>query len=204
MHLPAVLRGSKLGQTWMLVSGSMPDALALEALTSLFLDHRGVHRAKVSGPARTLAGQWTKYRYGPGFSAPYSPSANPSSKFSTKYTAPGSTQKTQMKQNPAVEHNLDVTLFEVLHGCTKKMKVTRTVMSPDGRTSKREEKVLTINVKPGWKAGTKITFHREGDQIPGTIPADIVFIIRDKPHPLFKRVGADVHYQKRVSLEECL
>ena len=25
--------------------------------------------------------------------------------------------------------------------------------------------VLTINVKPGWKSGTKITFQREGDQV---------------------------------------
>ena len=27
------------------------------------------------------------------------------------------------------------------------------------------DQVLTINVKPGWKSGTKITFQREGDQV---------------------------------------
>ena len=37
-------------------------------------------------------------------------------------------------------------------------------MAGDG-TAKKEEKVLTINVKPGWKSGTKITFQREGDQV---------------------------------------
>ena len=62
--------------------------------------------------------------------------------------------------------------------------------------------VLTINVKPGWKSGTKITFQREGDQAPNKIPADIVFIIRDKPHALFKREGCDLKYTAKVSLKE--
>ena len=35
--------------------------------------------------------------------------------------------------------------------------------------------VLTINVKPGWKSGTKITFQREGDQVSFII--GMIFII---------------------------
>lgn len=112
--------------------------------------------------------------------------------------------KPQNRQDPPIEHDLQVTLEEVFRGCVKKMKISRKVMGPDGRTSRREEKVLTISVKPGWKAGTKITFQREGDQMPGTIPADIVFTIRDKPHPLFKRDGADLRYVAKVSLKEAL
>lgn len=64
--------------------------------------------------------------------------------------------------------------------------------------------MLTINVKPGWKAGTKITFQKEGDQSPGTTPADIVFIIRDKPHELFKRDGVDIRYTAKITLREAL
>ncbi|KAL3192929.1 hypothetical protein MRX96_058441 [Rhipicephalus microplus] len=101
------------------------------------------------------------------------------------------------RQDPAIEHDLHVTPEEVLHGCTKKMKISQKVMGPDGRTPKREEKVLTIIVKTGWKAGTKITFQREGDQLRGTIPDDIVFIIRDKPHPQFKKEGTDIRYAAR-------
>lgn len=59
-------------------------------------------------------------------------------------------------------------------------------MNPDQQSSHIEDKVLTINIKPGWKSGTKITFPKEGDQNPGRIPADIVFVIKDKPHPRFK------------------
>ena len=62
--------------------------------------------------------------------------------------------------------------------------------------------MLTINVKPGWKSGTKITFQREGDQAPNKIPADIVFIIRDKPHVHFRREGPDLKYSCKISLKE--
>jgi DnaJ-class molecular chaperone len=52
--------------------------------------------------------------------------------------------------------------------------------------------VLTINIKPGWNNGTRITFPEEGDVYPGRVPADIAFIIKDKPHPKFTRDGADI------------
>lgn len=104
-------------------------------------------------------------------------------------------------QDPPIEHDLYVSLEDITKGCTKKMKISRKVLQPDGST-KKEDKVLTINVKPGWKAGTKITFQREGDQGRNKIPADIVFIIRDKPHPHFKREGSDIRYTAKVSLKQ--
>jgi hypothetical protein len=54
--------------------------------------------------------------------------------------------------------------------------------------------VLTINVKPGWKNGTRITFPKEGDVYPGRLPADITFVIKDKMHPKFKRDGSDIRF----------
>lgn len=104
-------------------------------------------------------------------------------------------------QDPAIEHDLYVSLEDITKGCTKKMKISRKVLQPDG-TTRKEDKVLTINVKPGWKAGTKITFQREGDQGRNKIPADIVFIIRDKPHSHFKREGSDIRYTAKVSLKQ--
>ncbi len=38
----------------------------------------------------------------------------------------------------------------------------------------------------------------------GRIPADIIFIIRDKPHPLFKREGSDLRYVARLTLKQAL
>lgn len=116
----------------------------------------------------------------------------------------GSPRKTRPKQDPTIEHQLLVSLEEVLKGCTKKMKITRKVLNADGKSYRKEDKVLTINVKPGWKAGTKITFQREGDQNVNAIPADIVFVIKDKPHPHFKREGADIIYTAKISLKDAL
>ncbi len=109
--------------------------------------------------------------------------------------------KKEKVQDPPVEHDLFVTLEDICKGVTKRMKISRRVVGNDGSVRK-EEKVLTINVKPGWKSGTKITFQREGDQAPNKIPADIVFIIRDKPHALFKREGSDLKYTAKVTLKE--
>jgi len=61
-----------------------------------------------------------------------------------------------------------------------------------------------IPIKKGWKNGTKITFEREGDELPGVIPADIVFVLNTKPHPRFEREGDDLVYTATVPLEQAL
>ncbi|XP_061708342.1 dnaJ protein homolog 1 [Cydia pomonella] len=115
----------------------------------------------------------------------------------------GSPSRKEKTQDPPIEHDLYVSLEDIARGCVKKMKISRRVIQPDG-TSKKEDKVLTIHVKPGWKAGTKITFQKEGDQGRNKIPADIVFIIRDKPNPLFKREGSDIRHTAKISLKQAL
>lgn len=107
-------------------------------------------------------------------------------------------------QDPAVIRELQVSLEEVLSGTTKKLKITRKVLNSDGRTTRSEDKILTIDIKPGWKAGTKITFPKEGDQTPHNVPADIVFVIKDKPHMLFTRDGSDIRYKANISLRDAL
>ncbi|XP_027205956.1 dnaJ homolog subfamily B member 4-like isoform X1 [Dermatophagoides pteronyssinus] len=118
--------------------------------------------------------------------------------------SPGNERKQPRKQDPPIEHDLYLSLEEILNGCVKKMKISRKVLQPDGKTYKKEDKVLTINVMPGWKAGTKVTFQREGDHTSSSIPADIVFIIRDKPHTHFKRDGSNIIYTAKVYLRDAL
>lgn len=66
------------------------------------------------------------------------------------------------------------------------------------------EEILTIGVKPGWKKGTKITFPEKGNEHPGVIPADLVFIIDEKPHPVFTREGNDLIVLQKISLADAL
>ncbi|KAK7508288.1 hypothetical protein BaRGS_00000527 [Batillaria attramentaria] len=107
-------------------------------------------------------------------------------------------------QDPAVVKDLQVSLEEVLNGTSKKLKITRRALNPDGQSTRTEDKILQIDVKPGWKAGTKITFPKEGDQTPNNIPADIVFVIKDKPHGTFVRDGQDIRYKAKISLRDAL
>lgn len=49
-----------------------------------------------------------------------------------------------------------------------------------------------------------VTFPKEGDQGPNNIPADVVFVIRYKDHPRFKRKGNDLIHVTRVKLADAL
>ena len=49
-----------------------------------------------------------------------------------------------------------------------------------------EEKILTIDIKAGWKSGTKITFAKEGDEKPGYHAGDIIFVVQVKYHKYFQ------------------
>uniref|UniRef100_A0A8C5RLS5 J domain-containing protein n=1 Tax=Laticauda laticaudata TaxID=8630 RepID=A0A8C5RLS5_LATLA len=69
------------------------------------------------------------------------------------------------KQDPPIERDLYLSLEDLFFGCTKKIKISRRVMNEDGHASTIKDKILTIDVQPGWKPGTKITFKEEGDQI---------------------------------------
>lgn len=105
-------------------------------------------------------------------------------------------------QDPPVVHELRVSLEEVFHGCTKRMRITRRRLNPDGKTTRTEDKILNIVIKSGWKEGTKITFPKEGDETAENIPADVVFVLKDKGHPRFKRDGSNIIYTVKVSLKE--
>jgi DnaJ-class molecular chaperone len=107
------------------------------------------------------------------------------------------------RKDPPIERNLNLTLEELYYGTTKNLKITRQVINPDG-TRSAQDKILTINVKPGWKEGTKITFVEEGDQSPGTLPADIIFIIKQKQHSVFQRDGNNLRYTVDIPLRDAL
>ena len=109
----------------------------------------------------------------------------------------------QQQQDPPVEHPLNLTLEELFGGCSKKMKILRRVVNSDGTTS-RQNKVVIIEVKPGWKAGTKITFPQEGDQAVGRTPADIIFVVAEKQHAHFTRDGNDLKHTVSISLRDAL
>ncbi|CAF2739648.1 unnamed protein product [Rotaria sp. Silwood2] len=108
-------------------------------------------------------------------------------------------------KDPTTFFDLYVTLEEINKGTTRKLKITRKRFKPELNTAVKDEKVLEIQIKPGWKEGTKITFENEGDEGDrNTIAGDIVFIIRDKPHPIFERSNSDIIYRVKLTLKQAL
>ena len=79
------------------------------------------------------------------------------------------------------------------------MRITKKTLAQGSVSTDKE-----INVKAGWKEGTKITFEKEGDEQQGVIPADIVFTICQKPHDRFIREGDDLVHKCSVSLADAL
>eukprot|EP00884_Botryococcus_braunii_P017249 jgi/Botrbrau1/4207/Bobra.0044s0011.1 len=65
-------------------------------------------------------------------------------------------------------------------------------------------KILLSSTPSSWKKGTRVTFQEKGDERPNVTPADLVFIIEEKPHPTFQRDGNDLIYKARVPLIEAL
>ncbi|XP_011543307.1 dnaJ homolog subfamily B member 13 isoform X2 [Homo sapiens] len=108
------------------------------------------------------------------------------------------------KQDPQVERDLYLSLEDLFFGCTKKIKISRRVLNEDGYSSTIKDKILTIDVKPGWRQGTRITFEKEGDQGPNIIPADIIFIVKEKLHPRFRRENDNLFFVNPIPLGKAL
>ncbi|KAF8808672.1 DnaJ-domain-containing protein [Phlegmacium glaucopus] len=94
---------------------------------------------------------------------------------------------------------LKVSLEELYSGAMKHLKVGRRLL--DGTT---EDKVLEIQIHPGWKSGTKIRFPQSGNEQPNGKTQDLVFVVEEKPHEIFKREGNDLICNIKLSLGESL
>jgi len=93
------------------------------------------------------------------------------------------------KGNP-INYDLTCTLEELYTGKIRKIKIKRNIKK-NGKIE-QEDKIIEINVLPGWKDGTKITFEKIGDEIDGIIPGDLICCIKEAPHNKFKRNGNDL------------
>ncbi|OCL03842.1 DnaJ-domain-containing protein [Glonium stellatum] len=102
-----------------------------------------------------------------------------------------------------VEKPLPVSLEELFSGTTKKMKIKRKTYDQATGKQSTQDRILEVPIKKGLKAGSKIKFSDVGDQVEGGTQ-DLHFIIQEKPHPLFTRVGDDIKHTIDIDLKEAL
>lgn len=107
-------------------------------------------------------------------------------------------------KDPPVKKEIFVSLEEIYTGIEKKFKIQRKV-TLNNELTRSEENILVVQIMPGWKAGTTVTFKNEGDKNLDTLPADVMITIRDKEHEHFTR---DSHnnliYSCKLSLKDAL
>jgi len=107
------------------------------------------------------------------------------------------------RKDPDVLVDLELTLDELFFGCKKQKKVMRRVILADG-TAETKTETVDIDVCPGWKEGTRIRFAELGDEAPNVTPADVVFVVKQLPHPRFTRAGDDLIVTLDITLKEAL
>ncbi|KAF5359383.1 hypothetical protein D9756_003627 [Leucocoprinus leucothites] len=109
-------------------------------------------------------------------------------------------QEKSEKKPSEIVRPLKLSLEDLYTGTVKHLKIGRRLM--DGTT---EDKVLEINVLPGWKDGTKIRFPHAGNEVsPHGDAQDLVFVVEAKPHERFERDNNDLIHRIKIPLAEAL
>ncbi|XP_037720556.1 dnaJ protein homolog 1-like [Drosophila subpulchrella] len=106
-------------------------------------------------------------------------------------------------KNQAIEYELLVSLEEIAKGCIKRLEISLQRTSASGRAN-QFKKTLIVDILPGWRAGTRITFPDEGDKVPNRAHGGVVFVLQEKPHKYFRREGRHLRYTARISLKQAL
>jgi len=73
-----------------------------------------------------------------------------------------------------------------------------------GKRILKDRKLVQIHVDKGMSDGEKIVLHGEGDQEPDIAPGDIIIVIDEKPHPVFKRMNIDLVMTMDLELVEAV
>jgi DnaJ family protein B protein 4 len=94
---------------------------------------------------------------------------------------------------------LKVKLEDLLTGTTKRLKITRKLL-----TEEHEERVIEIDISPGYKAGTKIRFPHAGNEREGEEAQDLVFVVEEAPHDKFTRDGNNLITIETLTLVDAL
>lgn len=75
----------------------------------------------------------------------------------------------------------------------------------DGNKVIKNSKVLEVHIEKGQVDGQKICFYGEADQEPGVEPGDIVVVLEQKEHDVYKRVNTfNLMITQKITLTEAL
>merc|ERR1719382_1991938 len=70
--------------------------------------------------------------------------------------------------------------------------------------TKQEREVLEVHIQKGSPDGHKVTFREMADEHPDADAGDVIFVLKQQEHADFKRKGADLFIERKISLVEAL
>jgi DnaJ-class molecular chaperone len=70
--------------------------------------------------------------------------------------------------------------------------------------TKQEREVLEVHIQKGSPDGHKVVFREMADEHPDADTGDVIFVLKQQDHAVFKRKGADLFVEKEISLVEAL
>lgn len=74
----------------------------------------------------------------------------------------------------------------------------------NGRKVTPDRKILEVHVDKGMEDGQKVVFKGESNQEPGVPAGDIVVVLDEREHPVYKRQGMDLIMEMDINLVEAL
>ncbi len=74
----------------------------------------------------------------------------------------------------------------------------------NGEKTVKEKKTLEVFVTKGMKHGERIVFSGEADEAPDTLPGDVVVVLQQQPHDVFRREHNNLFMKKSITLLEAL
>jgi len=67
-----------------------------------------------------------------------------------------------------------------------------------------DSKIIKVEIDKGSKEGKRVVFRGESDELPGAQAGDLIFVVKEKPHDVFKRDGVHLYMDKEIPLIEAL
>ena len=92
----------------------------------------------------------------------------------------------KLGKHPATLRDVEVSLIKLNSGCTRAVQVERRRVDYSGKEY-HSSKTFHLVIRKGSREGDRLTFSEEGDETVDTHPGDIIFTLRAKPHPVFRR-----------------
>jgi curved DNA-binding protein len=94
----------------------------------------------------------------------------------------------KLAKHSPLHREVEISLSKLNFGCTRAVSIERRRVDYSGKEH-LSTKTFHLVIRKGSREGDKLTFSDEGDETVDTHPGDLIFTLRAKPHPVFRRKG---------------